>query len=378
VNFAKNGWLIALTLCSFGFAWPQASPSQPTDPIPLWSAEVLQEDFAPIRNPLAAMVIQRDQPGLVFFDDDRIVVYEVDSTGSLSSRVSPDISSSFQLHASILSSGAGLLISTKNWPTRAHYSSIQPAAGGLAVRTSDKLTLVSKDFGEIAKFTLPSLDRCMLTVSATQRTILSNCLSNKLKISRFDVLDGNTLALRYSWNESPPLFRQYSISDTEISAADVNQSSIIVTRFVSRLWEPVGDKSKPGSVGLPVMISDDQLVVQIGAPLCVFSTVRRPALMYYLDRGRSLDGKMAVSLNGRFIALSSKNILVKKHILSEASVEVVARNVAVYDLSEKKRALTLEISPPPKNDYDLALSPDGSKLAVLTDRRVSVYSVPVN
>ena len=117
---------------------------------------------------------------------------------------------------------------------------------------------------------------------------------------------------------------------------------------------------------------------KIDAQLCVLSTARQPALMYYLDRGRSLDGEMAVSLNGRFIVLSSKNILVKKHILSEASVEVVARNVAVYDLSEKKRALTLEISPPPKNDYDFALSPDGSKLAILTDRRVSVYSVPVN
>jgi len=31
----------------------------------------------------------------------------------------------------------------------------------------------------------------------------------------------------------------------------------------------------------------------------------------------------------------------------------------------------------PKSDYDFALSPDGSKLAVLNDRSVSLYAVPI-
>jgi hypothetical protein len=32
----------------------------------------------------------------------------------------------------------------------------------------------------------------------------------------------------------------------------------------------------------------------------------------------------------------------------------------------------------PRNNGDFSLSPDGSKLAVLNDSRISVYSVPVN
>jgi hypothetical protein len=39
--------------------------------------------------------------------------------------------------------------------------------------------------------------------------------------------------------------------------------------------------------------------------------------------------------------------------------------------------LTAEVSPLPKRDYDFSLSPDGSKLAILNDRKVSVYSVPI-
>jgi hypothetical protein len=49
----------------------------------------------------------------------------------------------------------------------------------------------------------------------------------------------------------------------------------------------------------------------------------------------------------------------------------------VYDLRRKQRVLTVDVDPLPKNGYDFALSPDGSKLAVLNGRRASVYSVPV-
>lgn len=48
----------------------------------------------------------------------------------------------------------------------------------------------------------------------------------------------------------------------------------------------------------------------------------------------------------------------------------------MYDLLQKKRILFVNIDPLPKNDYDFALSPDGSKLAILNDRNVSVCSVP--
>lgn len=385
MRFAKNGWLIALTLCTFGFAWPQASPSHPTDPIPLWSAEVLPEDFTPIRNPLAAMVIQRDQPGIVFIDDNRIVVYEVESTGSLSSRASPDISSSFQLHASILSSDAGLLISTKNWPTRAHYSSIQAAAGGLAVRTSDKLTLVSKDFGKIAVFTLPNLDRCMLTISATQRTILSNCLSNELKISRFDILDGNTLQLKYSWSESPPLYRSYSVTDTGIVASDLSQPALIFSKFASRGWDRIV-KSTKTCPNLPLIAADNwiftecrDLSLEKHSTLMLSSMDGQVLMTDQFDKGENLSDGARISKNEQFVAFSLDTSSVERKILSEPSEHRVATHIAVYALDDlKKRILTIGVSPLPKDDYDFALSPDGAKLAVLTDRRVSVYSVPVN
>jgi len=58
-------------------------------------------------------------------------------------------------------------------------------------------------------------------------------------------------------------------------------------------------------------------------------------------------------------------------------VRRVSTHLVLYDLHLRKRVLNLNITPLPELDYDFALSPDGSKLAVLNVRNVSVYSVPV-
>jgi hypothetical protein len=92
----------------------------------------------------------------------------------------------------------------------------------------------------------------------------------------------------------------------------------------------------------------------------------------------SMFNKMAmVASDAPLVALSLPAIKVTKHLLTEPSVCLTGLQVAVYDLDRKQRVFTVDVDPLPKNDYDLALSPDGSKLAVLNDRRASVYSVPV-
>jgi hypothetical protein len=95
----------------------------------------------------------------------------------------------------------------------------------------------------------------------------------------------------------------------------------------------------------------------------------------FFDKGEHpVPGKLAVTQDGRFVAISLQRI---KGGFLDTERHTAAMHVTVYDLSLKKRALTVDIAPLPKNDYDFALSPDGSKLAILNDRKVSVCSVPV-
>jgi hypothetical protein len=359
-----------------------AQSPAPNLPSLLWSAEVLQEDFQPLRNPLAAMVVQRDRPGVVFLDDERVIVYEVGTTGKLTSRTNSPVSSSFALHASILNSEAGVLVSTKDWPTHAHYSSIHAAAAGLLLRTGNTLTLLSKDFGEIERTTLPDVDRCVVNLSATERTILVNCFSEDQKISHFEVFDGNTLELKYSWSETPPLFRGYSINDNGIFASDVSERAVIYSKFESHKWDRVFTSA--GACPQLFMSTLDAYVFSIckdlslerNSNLTVSSLDRRVLITDKFDKGENLSEEPSISQNGRVVALSLDTIKLEKRILAEPHEVRVATHVTIFDLSQKKRILTINISPLPKEDYDLALSPDGSKLAVLNDRRVYVYALP--
>jgi len=291
------------------------------------------------------------------------------------------VSHSFRLHASILKADTGILESTRDWYTRAHYSSIHSTAGGVLVRTGSKLTLLSKDFSEIDKTTLPDFDRCIVSVSGTQRTILINCLNNELKISRFDVLEGNTLQLKYSWSESPPLYAGYSVTDSGIVASDESQRAVIFSKFESRKWDRIF-KCTATCLHLFMAVADDfifsickDISLSRNSSLTLSSMDGQVLLTDQFDKGENLSSEPAISQNGRVVALLLNTVKIQRKILAESTELRTATHIAVFDLSLKKRILTINVSPLPKNDCDFALSPDGLKLAILNDRRVDVYDL---
>jgi hypothetical protein len=84
--------------------------------------------------------------------------------------------------------------------------------------------------------------------------------------------------------------------------------------------------------------------------------------------------KLVVSQDGKFVAIVIDIVETKRRPFVEDTETIVGKKLAVYDLSLRKRILTLPVTPMPTADFDFALSPDGSQLAVLTDRQVSVYA----
>jgi hypothetical protein len=55
-----------------------------------------------------------------------------------------------------------------------------------------------------------------------------------------------------------------------------------------------------------------------------------------------------------------------------------SKTVFIYDLTQQKRILRVPVEPIPEVDFDFALSPDGSQLAVLNGRQVLMYLVSGN
>jgi hypothetical protein len=87
-----------------------------------------------------------------------------------------------------------------------------------------------------------------------------------------------------------------------------------------------------------------------------------------------LHTKFALPHDGNSLALSLEN----ERDFWDTGGRLIAIRIAVYNLSSQKRVMVFNVNPLPTTDFDFALSPNGSKLAVLNDRDVSVYAVPTD
>ena len=143
----------------------------------------------------------------------------------------------------------------------------------------------------------------------------------------------------------------------------------------------------------PGLVSDELIVIRdckevllvtpdgLSSPLDALngngSTAARSASCAPYNVG--ISSKIAItSGEAQLVALTLPALSIKRPLLAEPHSCLSALQVAVYDVILKRRVLTVNINPLPTSDYDLALSPDGSQLAILNDHQVSVYPVPVH
>lgn len=341
----------------------------------LWSTRVIG-DLAGPEKPAALFVNDENRAGLEFMDDQHLIVHEVDlDSKQLSSRENPLVSSSFQLRLSVFEAASGVQKAVGKWGTRPHQAGVYRTSGGILVRTASTLTQVSEDLKELRKLSFPISNvssLSLLSVSPSGNSILVNHY-NQVS-SNFEVLEGTTLSLAISWNEQRPLRRLYTISDKAIVAADFNQQNILSTEFGAKKWATVAGKEKLGCVGLPTFI-DDRHLVNACKRLSVIDLDGNVVYEDRLAKEQVFGNKVAASVKGRWIAVAVKQIS-GSDFWDTGNVRITGMQVFVYDLVARQRVLELAVQPVPQSDFDFALSPDGSKLALLNDSIVSVYIVP--
>jgi len=350
---------------------------------PIWSADVIQ-DLGPNRT--APFMEDRDRAGVIFLDSRQLVVHEVDlDTSQLSSRRSADVSSPFRLRVSVLDSSSGRSILAREWGTRVRHSSVLVSWGGILLRTGETLRLLSKDFVELESMPIPHPnpgEEWEMRVSASRKSVLLNYYKQdwkeRVNFSRFTVLDGKTFEVRQTWTETPALHNTlYSISDTAMATDEHlhTPEHIFISPFGKNRWEPIWQKSERSCAGPAVLtfVTDNSFVY--ACKEFSFVSGGQVLMKQTFDKGqRPVAGKVSVTEDGKHVAISLQRV---KGGFFDTEQHTSSTRVVVYDLSSMVQVLTVNVHPLPKNDYDFALSPDGSKLAVLNDQRLSVYSVPV-
>jgi len=385
VSCTRFATLLSWVLWSGLFSLAQAN--LPDSKKPLWN-----QDLVP--------TLSRTQSGLgsgagvTFFDDTRLIVYAVSTEPKqLSSRESPELSSPFRLDAWVVDAKSGKTEFQKEWGTRRYDSDVRATSGGILVKTGGIVRLYSPDFAQVRELPLP-LDpkgSYFASVSTSGRSIaISHYLQKDRKwISHIDVLDASSLKIRHSWDQYPPIFR---LSMTDERFVFERSGAIAVTDFAHPNALSILDKAAqgcPAGVSVPTMISSEFVVMRTcDAVLALTASGTRIPLEPFNGRGSSAGSgskceryfgaeKSTAASGGRFAALALPTLKIKKPLFAEAGACLDGLQVAVYDLTLRRRVLTVSVDPVPKNNYDFALSPDGSKLVILNDRSVSVYTVPM-
>jgi hypothetical protein len=352
---------------------------------PVWTSEVLS-DLTGARNPGTPQLLDPNRAGLVYLDANRLLVHETDLVSGLSSRASPNIQSAFLLHAVILDTLTGKILDTKDWPTRSRDSAIVVSSGAVLVRTGEVLRFFSKDFDPGVEVTIASPSSGSapsgvvkdIVTSVTGNTILVNAYNSKLLSSNLMVLDGNTLKKKFFWTESPPLLNLYAASDAQIAAVDSPQKHLLVAPFGTGDRKPFGDfNGAPcrGVLDTLVWATEESIVLSACKKLLLVSKTGPPQILDVFAYAERATDKLQVSQDGKFAVLEIDFVQTKRRPFVEDTETIVAKKLAVYDLALHKRVLTIPIMPMPQVDFDFALSPKGSQLAVLTDRRVSMFEV---
>ncbi|MGH9729040.1 MAG: hypothetical protein ACRD4V_10680 [Candidatus Acidiferrales bacterium] len=385
---------------------------------PAWTREVLRQEFHGFKNPLKAMRLPKDRPGVVFLDNQRLIVYETDWTGGLSSRVNPDIRSAYQLYASVIDADSGELLFDKHWGARVNGSSIHVAVGGVLVQTENELRILSNDFAEIRKLTFPDApdpkdpnhcDRRFVSVSPTGRTVMSNCVNTSNfttsvngnmttltphYFSHLEVWDGQTFEHEYAWTESTLYDRTYSISDDMIAKGGS------LEQFGSRTWHPLVVATHQQELKQPSFVLSARTFVTNTSLICscygelslvsttghILGTQPTPGNIIIGNQHNSYsqisfaNKSVDVAQGGQFVAVAFERWEVRSHLFTEASNRHISTQILVCDSQLKQCPLRVDVTPVPSwlDDYDFALSPDGSKLAVLNGRNISLYFVPHN
>src|SRR5262249_27596227 len=156
-------------------------------------------------------------------------------------------------------------------------------------------------------------------------TILLNRVDPSLNTSSLEVLDSKSLAKTSSWNVSPPLYGEYSISDFAVASADTSQKHAMIMPFVGDNWVNVASSGRPGCIHFPTFVSNDLLATFICKQFVTASLSDSVTVIDTLNRTEYPDGAFAVSRDGKVVALSLNLTENENRFLSEPKMRILGK-----------------------------------------------------
>jgi len=313
--------------------------------------------------------------GVIFGSRDEVICYFVTSNaGHLQKRDSGAASDPFQLQVVSFIAKNGAVKYRKTLPAHFGYSSVfANKEGNLIVRTGNLLRLYAADFSNVsAERTLPSsgeYDEWTLRMSPSGTTLLLDHYSPAG--SEAEILSALSLStLVRVRGTRPRLFPTFSMSDKSVIRPDSESKNILIRTFDGP-WSSV--PAALSCVSNPVFLDDKRVLDACGHEVVVLKVNGDILLRDPIEKKEHLEQLTSSTLEGRLAAVSAMQTT--GGFADYGSVRRSRTTVLIYDVELGRRIVSVPVVPIPKQDYDFALAPDGSSIAVMSDNSMKLYAI---
>jgi len=349
-------------------------------PPPLWTANLKPFSYASRPNPhyiggKAYISGKFADIGVLFATSEEVICYFVTKidAGQLALRGRLEAPDPFRLQLIAFDGKTGVPKYRKELPARFGSSSVMTNdEGKFVVRTGESLRLYGTDFTLLKERELATngeLDKWTLRVSPTGKTLL---LDHYIpSVSRDEVLSSSSFST-LAVTQDGPLFPIFSISDRSVVKPDPQQKGILIRNFGGP-WRTLSTANPFSCVSNPVFINDNQLVNACGRDVVFLTTDGEVVMRDAVDKKEHLEQLVSVTPDGKFVAVSAMQT--KGGLLDYSRIKRSQTRILIYDTTLRKRISSVWVDPIPQKDYDFALAPDGSTLAVMVDDKLKVYTV---
>jgi hypothetical protein len=329
---------------------------------------------------------------LWFTDDDTIVatfVLRGSSEGSpkLSTRNGREAALPLRLHGVFLDATTGKIKANADWPSGSRWSKIVAAHDGeFVIQRGNELTLLSSDLSTLHDAKLPprnEVDWGALP-SPTGMNILFSSLGPD-SVSRL-WFETDTLQMVHSWEM--PLGESTAIADGKVAlitcVVNPHCESNVLVRGLSTGWTRIASGH---GAQYPQFVNEEMLFLPINPlshdPIRLVRTDGR--VIFSQDQPPTTEGWDWCNyvLACAIVSAHENRLIVAGFRPKGGSVALdiggysVLNKILVYDVSFDGRPRIFDVGGPKIKDPDhWALSPDGSKLAVLEGESVEVLQLP--
>lgn len=342
----------------------------------------------------------RSQSSLWFMDSNTLVVTfvtrESRAKPGVSRRDDADESLPLRLQVILLDATTGQILKTASWPTESRSSRIVGVCKGKFVTLQgNELTLYASDLTVLKKASLPvsGILGWLAHPSPSGKSILFS--SAELRKGSWVWVEADTLKVVRVWQDDPSGYLSISDQDMVTSTCwrGYECKKIVVTPneasacFAGPKCVPSVEIKSLSSDWRTLTVGEPQLRPQFVSDDLIFlpgssgRIIRTDGtVLFEQQRGRESwgcwgAGVVPSSKGNRFVIPSCpvKGAVARLDI----SGHVVLKQVFVFEIASTIRAQVLQVKGPEiKDQMEFALSPDGSKLAILNGEFVETMILP--